>query len=203
VIRSMFQAKAPTDYYCESLAPIDRQLCALIAERKQRCNDNPGFPPEESLTAWCEQYGLNKDFIFRIFSSLYHEHHFEPMVEPAGFLKFLPVMKSTAVDQIMYTVTHLKQYENASVVSVEIEAKTGDPCHGIGHAMLQLDISPEYNCRHNGGYSQGNGMQQSFVVTPSLPDDLNGLEFRLTIKPFPDVPEFRQLFTEEVTVTVK
>ncbi|UWG96459.1 hypothetical protein LPY66_16405 [Dehalobacter sp. DCM] len=197
--------QAPTDYYCESLAPIDQQLCAIIAERKGACRGNPGFPPEDSITAWCEQYGLNKNLLFGIFSSLYHEHYFEPMVEPAGFIKFLPVLKSVKVNRVMYTVTYLKQYSNASIVSLEIESldETADSNSGIGHAVLELTISPEYTCRQDSGHSQGNVMQQSFVVTPPLPDDLSGVEFNITIKPFPEVPDFRRFFTEEIAVTIK
>lgn len=195
--------KAPTDYYCQSLSPVDEQLCALIAERKALSQNNPGFPPEEWITSRCEQYGLNKDMMWGIFSSLHHEHHFQPMVEPTGFLKFLSVLKTVEANQVMYTVTHLKQYTNASVVMVEIELVAGDSCGGIGHASLRLDISPEYQCRPADGCSQGNGMQYSFVVTPPLPDNLDGTEFNLTIEPFPDVPEFRRFFTEKVAVTVK
>ncbi len=33
LIRTMF--RPPTDYYCEAVEPIDEQLCALIAKRKE------------------------------------------------------------------------------------------------------------------------------------------------------------------------
>lgn len=198
------RAQAPTNYYCQFLASTDEQICSLIARRKELSQDNPGFPSDELITSWCEQYGLNKNLMHSIFSTLYHEHHFEPMVEPAGFSKFIPVLKSVEVNRVMYTVTYLKQYSNASVVSVEIELKgTGDSYGGIGHAAVELNISPKYKCRLDGGHSQGNGMQHSFVVTPPLPNDLNGVEFNLAVKPFPDAPEVRQVFTEEVTVIIK
>jgi hypothetical protein len=198
----LFPTQAPTDYYCQSLTPVDEQLCALIARRKELSQNNPGFPPEELITAWCDQHGLNKHLMWGIFSSLYNEHHFEPVVEPAGFVKFLPVLKSVEVDQVMYTVTHLKQYGNASVVALEVELKTDDPYSQIGHAALELNISPEYKCRQNGGHSQGGGMQYTFVVTPPLPDDLTGIEFGLTVKPFPAPPEFRSFVTEAVAVSI-
>jgi hypothetical protein len=46
--------------------------------------------------------GERKNIIHSIFSTLYHEHHFEPMVEPVGFIKFLPVLKSVEVNRVMY-----------------------------------------------------------------------------------------------------
>lgn len=118
-------------------------------------------------------------------------------------IKFLPVLKSVEANRVMYTITHLKQYSNASVVSVEIELEgTGDSYDGIGHAALDLEISSAYKCRPDRGHSLRNGLQYCFVVTPRLPDDLAGLDFRLTVKPFPDFPEVRQVFKEEVTVTI-
>jgi hypothetical protein len=32
---------APTDYYCEVLAPIDEQICALLVKRKELSQNKP------------------------------------------------------------------------------------------------------------------------------------------------------------------
>lgn len=179
--------RPPTDYYCEELAPIDEQICALLAKRKELSENNPGFPHLDRISAWCQRYKLNEDLLRRIFGYMYGEHHFLPQVEPTGFLKFVPILKSVEIDSVMYAVTHMKQYSNASVVYIETEVNTAEPYARLGHAGFELFISPEYQCRSNGGYGQKKGMQHSFVVTPSLPDDMTGVEFRLSVKPFREV----------------
>jgi hypothetical protein len=194
--------RPPTDYYCELLAPIDEEICALFAKRKEISKDNPGFPHLALITSWCQQYGLNEDMMRSIYGYMYNEHHFLPQVEPAGFLKFVPILKSLEIDGVLYAVTHMKQYSNASVVYIEIEVDTAEPYVRLGHAGFELFISPEYQCRPNGGCGQKKGMQHSFVVTPALPDDVTGVGFRFTVKPFPDVPEI-QVSLAGISVTIK
>lgn len=195
--------RPPTDYYCEELAPIDEQICGLLAKRKELSNNNPGFPKLDRISAWSHQYELDEDWLRRIFAYLYGEHHFVPQIEPAGFLKFVPILKSVEIDSVMYAVTHMKQYSNASVVYIETEVNSDEPYIRLGHVSSELSISPEYQCRFNGGSGQKKGMQHSFVVTPSLPEDLTGVEFRFSVKPYPLEPQIQELFLDESTVTIK
>ena len=44
-------------------------------------------------------------------------------------------------------------------------------------------------------------MQHSFVVIPALPDDINGMEFRLNVKPLRENPKLQEVQFEETTVT--
>lgn len=196
--------RQPTDYYCEEVAPIDEQICGLLAKRKELSNNNPGFPNFDRISEWSQQYGLDEEWLQRVFAYMYgHEPHCQTTIEPAEFLKFVPILKSVAVDSIIYAVTHMKQYSNASVVCVETEVNTAEPYVRLGHANFELSISPEYQCRPNGGSGQDRGMQHSFVVTPSLPDDLTGIEFYLSIKPYRREPEMQELLLTEMSVTIK
>ena len=72
-------------------------------------------------------------------------------VEPAGFLKFVPILRSVVMDIMMYAVTHMKQYSNASVVYVETEVNIAEAFVRLGHASFELFISPEYQCRQSSG----------------------------------------------------
>lgn len=195
--------RPPTDYYCEELASIDEQICELLAKRKERSNNNPGFPHLDRISAWCHQYGLNEDMTLRLFGYIYSEHQFVPLVEPVGFLKFVPILKFAKIDGVFYAVTHMKQYSNASVVLVETEVNTEEPYLRLGHASFELFISPEYQCRLESGCGQKKEMQHSFVVTPPLPDEVSGLEFHLTVKPHREIPEIHEVFLTETTVTIK
>lgn len=195
----------PADYYCEELAPLDEQVCGLIAKRKELSENNPGFPELERIESWSKQFGLDENWLRRVFASLHNERHYspEPPIEPAGFLKFVPILKSVEIDQIIYAVTHMKQYSNASVVYIEVEVNRDEPNVRLRYANFDLAISPEYRCRMNGGSGHSKWMQHSFIVTPPLPDNLSGIEFRLSAKRFPQEPEIQELSLPEIPVTIK
>ena len=108
--------RAPSDYYCDALASIDEKICALIAKRKEISEDNPGFPQPNQISAWCQKYALNEDMILRLFGYMYSEHHFVPLVEPAGFLKFVPILKSVNIvsQLIRVNIYHLENFDNFS-----------------------------------------------------------------------------------------
>ena len=189
--------RPPSDYYCEEVAPIDEQICGLLAKRKELSNNNPGFPNLDRISEWSQQYGLDEDWLRRIFAYMHGKHHLQTQIEPTEFLKFVPILKSVEVDSIMYAVTHMKQYSNSSVVYIETEVNTAEPYVRLGHANFELSISPEYQCRPNGGCGQDRGMQHSFVVTPSLPDDLTGVEFHLSVTPFLSIRLYVGMFLDQ------
>lgn len=195
----------PTKHYCESLAPIDEQICALIAKRKELSKNDPGFPSLEFISAWCLRYELNETMTQSLFATMYNENHFSDhfQVEPTDFLKFIPILKYVEIDSVLYSVTHMKQYINASVIYIETEVNNSESNVRLGHAHFDMFISPDYQCRQHRGNGDDKGMQYSFVVSPRLPDDVTGLEFRLNIKPFPEIPEKQTVALTESTVIIK
>ncbi len=198
---SLHRRKIPTDYYCEEISAVDEQICSLIAKRKEISNNNPGFPPLETITAWCQAYDLNEQIVYGIFHSLYHAADFIEFIEPVGFLKFIPILKTVEENRVLYSITHMKQYSNASVVFVEVENKELEPNINFGHTMLELTISSDYKCRMSGGCGYQTGALHSFIITPPLPDDVSGISFRLTVKPMKDFLDIKYIPSEEVTVT--
>lgn len=196
------QFRAPTEYYCESLAPIDEQICAVLAKRREISQNNPGFPYLDMISAWCHRYELNEELMRSIFASLYFEHRFFPQIEPKGFIGFVPVLKSVEMEEALFTITHIKKYKNASMVYVEAEADLDEKNARFERTHFELFISKEYVCRPNGGCGSNKGIQRSFVVIPPLPDDVNELEFRITVKPHEAVP-VTQPIQRELTVTIK
>ncbi|KGK89647.1 hypothetical protein DP73_09825 [Desulfosporosinus sp. HMP52] len=193
---------APTDYYCEHLTGIDEQICELLAKRKELSNNKPGFPGMELINAWCERYALNKPMLLSLFGIMYNEPIpvLQEQIEPDEFLRFVPILKSVQLDDFFYAVTYMKQYKNASVVSVEIELDSIEENVRIGHAGLELFISPDYQCRPSRGGGDNKGMQHSFIVTPSLPDDVTNMEFKLTVRPHNYHPKVVALAKSPVTI---
>ncbi len=139
--------RSPTEYYCESLVPIDEQICALIAKRKELSKNNPGFPPLGTISAWCQEYQLNEHVIRNVFRTLFNEHKLIADIEPDGLIKYISVLKSAEVDGTLNTVTHIKQYKNASVVYIETEVTNAQLYISLQRNQFELFISPEYHCR--------------------------------------------------------
>lgn len=198
--------RLPTDYYCENLASVDKQICRLLAERKELSNNKPGFPSLDLISGWSQQYGLNEDYVRSIFTILYHESNFVPRVEPIEFAKFIPILKSVVIDNILYAVTYMKQYNNASVVHVETEIQSGETDLRLAPPpQMELLISNEYTCRPDSGVVSGKGMQQTYVVSPPLPDDVTNFEFRINItdEPRHPFPEKKRVAFKDLSIIIK
>ncbi|MGH1285958.1 hypothetical protein [Bacillus toyonensis] len=167
----------PTDHYDERLYSIDEKICALLKERKELSNGNPGFPHDEAIHNWAEQYGLYPDYINSLFSSMMDEDGFKPRIEPNEFKKHVPVFKTYEHNDIMYTVTFIRQYSNASVVYLysDWDAMNEVFNENKPHSFFQLSIDDTYDCWSEGGGGTDGHMSYHFVVSPALPDNLSGI----------------------------
>ncbi len=83
----------PTDHYDERISSIDEQICALFKQRKEISNNNPGFPPLETIASLAEKHELYEDLLIHVFETLRNDEHLRPRVEPNGFQKHLPILK--------------------------------------------------------------------------------------------------------------
>lgn len=171
----------PTDHYDERVFSIDEQICALINERKELSDYNPGFPEPEYITTWAEKYGLYEDLLNSVFSTLLNEDHLKPMIGPKDFQKFIPILKSVEKNNVFYSVTHIRQFNNASVVHFNIDWNEEDgntaDMH-LQHSFFELYIGEEYECRMEGGGGTDCHVSYSYIVTPPLPEEMSGIEFR-------------------------
>lgn len=193
----------PTDDYCESIAMIDEQICDLIAKRNEISGNNPGFPNLALISAWCRRHDLNEDLVRRVFATLYNERLLKPLVIPTGFRMFVPVLKSAKANDALYMIPYLRQYENASVVCVEIEIDDGN-ARIDQSPQVELFISRTYECRPDRGHGHDRMIQREFVVVPPVPDDVTELEFRLDVKPRRfGQPQSRPLAVKELSISLK
>ncbi|QIE37435.1 hypothetical protein GM610_11210 [Bacillus tropicus] len=166
----------PTDYYDERLYTIDEKICALLKERKELSAGDPGFPHDEVIYKWAKQYGFYPDYLNSLFSSMMDEGEFKPRVEPTTFKKHIPVFKTYEDKGIMYTVTFIRQYTNASVVYLYSD---WDSTHEVKpHSFFQLSIDDTYDCCSEGGGGTDGHMSHHFVISPALPNNLSGISLR-------------------------
>ncbi|QED46993.1 hypothetical protein [Cytobacillus dafuensis] len=179
----------PTDHYDKQLYQVDEQICALLKQRKELSNNNPGFPPDDVISNWAIKYDLYEEYLNSLFVALRMEGFFKPRVEPTGFRKHLPVLKSIEIDDRFYSVTAIQQYENASIVQLHIDWDEPDdsPIDRINRRnnnSFELFISKQYDCwQKRAGGSIGH-LTYNFVVSPPLPDDIS--EIDLVFKEYSD-----------------
>lgn len=176
-----------SSYYDQQLLTIDDQLCKLLKQRKELSNNNPGVPPVESISKWAEKYGVYEDLLNSLFWLLRNEESFRPKVEPINFRRHLPVMKAVEKGDRLYSITFIRQFDNASVVYLTID---WDAPNNLDHleeirssryeGAFHLYINENYDCRPTGGRGAGGHSTQKFVISPPLPDDLTGLNLVFT-----------------------
>lgn len=182
----------PTEHYDNRIEDIDEQICKLIKQRKDLTNNNPGFPTEQLINKWSKKYDLYELFLNGVFGHFYNEELFKPIVEPEGFVKNIPILKSFEKDDLFYTVTFIRQFQNASVVHLTIDRDDSDenPRDFLDHNWFSLTgdegEGTEYDCRNEGGGGSGGHTSYTFIVSPPLPDDLSKtkLVFQETKTPY-------------------
>ncbi|WP_411681598.1 hypothetical protein [Clostridium thailandense] len=168
----------PTNHYDERAKQIDEKICELIRERKKVSENNPGYPPFEYISEWAEKFDLYEDLLKSIFGSMYNEKGYKPMVEPEGFLRNLPILKSVEVGNRFFSIIYIRQYSNCSVVNLNIDwDNSGDSIeHRFEHTHFELFINQHYECRFTGGTGGDGHTNYSFIVSPPLPDNVSGIE---------------------------
>lgn len=180
--------KRSSNHYDEQLFSIDEQICTLLKQRKELSIDHPGFPPEEVLSKWATKFDLYEEYLSSLFGTVRMHDYFKPQVEPGGFRKHLPVLKSAEVDGKFYTVTFIRQFENASVVHLNIDwNETNDTridLH-LNHNHFALSIGQAYDCRNDRASGSTGNFVHTFIVSPPLPDDISGMT--LVFKEYSDI----------------
>ncbi len=176
----------PREHYEENIFSIDERICELIQKRKELSGNNPGFPPIEYIQDWAKKYGLYEDLLNALFGTLCADEQFRPQVEPSGFQRYIPVLKSVVKGHSLYSVTFIRQYENASVVNFNIDWDEAEDSLGDHHHFWELYINEDYHCTMEFGGGSGEHLNNNFTVSPRLPDDVSGLQliFRESEEPF-------------------
>lgn len=190
----------PTEHYDESIYHIDEQICKLLKQRKEISNHNPGYPPFEYITKWAITFDFYEDYLKSVFGALRNEEYFKPVVEPTEFRKHIPVLKYLEQGEFLYTVTSVRQYSNASVVTFNIDWDVkSETVNSNKLKHFELYLGENYDCRMDTGGSTSGHSSFNYVVSPPLPDDIKGFQFIFSefSRPFRHKPT-----GEEITIRV-
>jgi len=183
-------------YNDSRLVTIDEQICTLLQQRKEQAALTPGLPSDDTISKWAQQYGFDDTFLALFFQLIKSEKYYTSKVEPSGFRHYIPVLKTVEKGERLYTVSYVRQYDNASVVQLLIDwDEQQEPQLTIQQKLERkhfgLYIDASYECRSKGTGGSNGHESSTYVVTPPLPDDLRGLHFVFT--------EYEDAFEEKPT----
>lgn len=175
--------------YLMELVEDDERLCELIARRYLAGKDKEGgMPDEEHLVKWSKQFDLDIFYLKRFFSVLMTPHWSRPFRDPIQLRTVIPLLRTAHQEGIVYQFTHMMQYENCSVVSLDIRIEDENSGQQLGMPELILALPGggyHVQVTHSGG--GGHRYAMSFTVTPPLPDEIDGVQF--TLEPHVRFPE--------------
>ncbi|WP_342545165.1 hypothetical protein [Lysinibacillus sp. FSL W7-1291] len=114
------------------------------------------------------------------------EKYYNPKVEPAGFRHYIPVLQTVEKGGQLYTLSSIRQYENASIVQLLVDwDEQQEP-----EQTIQL-IDESYECQIRGTRGSNGHESSTFIVTPPLPEDIQGFDFVFT--------QYEDVFEEKPT----
>lgn len=154
-----------TEYYDEQLKNVDEALVSSIGSRQRLSKGRPGFPKIEYLEQWSQHYDVPESVLYQTFSVLFHWDTLHKRTRPERFERFVPVMAAEQQDDLLVMVPAIRQYNNCSVVSIQLESPRLDD----GSAHLTADIVG-YECYASSGGGSSGYWHQDIVVTPIIPD---------------------------------
>ncbi|NOU82617.1 hypothetical protein GC101_27520 [Paenibacillus sp. LMG 31459] len=185
--------------YNDEAKQIDEQILRLVQQRKSVAEGQQLFPDPEMIQQWSDELGLELSEISLVLGSLNESvprrHFWE---EPGELRGVLPIMKTTRDGDFEYALTHSMQYENLSILSVEIKCLTATVESVSIEAPLTLAIlgEAEYEVQMHGGRGGGAQVEMRFLIWPPLSEALDSIEFSLV----PDGRGLRRPRHKEVTL---
>ncbi|SFS77445.1 hypothetical protein [Paenibacillus sp. BC26] len=169
----------PTEHYDERVSHIDEQICELLKQRNEISNNNPGYPPFEYITKWAMSFDFYEDYLKWVFNAFLREEQFKPIIVPTGFRRHIPILKSFEEGGYFYSLTSVRQYTNASVITFNIDWDMSNE-HSINSykpSHFELYLGDNYDSRMDRGGSSGGHSSFNYVVSPALPDDISYMNF--------------------------
>ncbi|MFS0785506.1 hypothetical protein ABC345_03870 [Shouchella sp. 1P09AA] len=162
------------DRYDGSTESIDREICALIQKRKQLSNEQTASPTPEKLNEWAHTYELEKEMLNALFSTIESEGDFKPIVKPKGYLGTVPLSLFHEENEIIYSLTAIQSYKNASVLFFQVASNPQKQNLQEPMRTFELTIkgTTSYVTQLTGG-SGGDAMfNHRFVISPAIKEDV-------------------------------
>ena len=171
--------------YDNRLEPIDEKLVQLIAKRNRLSKGTNGMPTLEQYERWSKEYKIDPSLLAPVFAAMHNPRRFPRFpVSPQHLQKIVPIMRKVEKDSITYQITRMEQYEECSLVHVDMFAPEDyDTFEFDVQLTLAVSSDKEYEVQMHHGHSGTNQASYAYTVIPKLRDDLD--EYHFQLKPYP------------------
>lgn len=184
--------------YNEDVKRLDEQILALAKQRQDLTGKKRYMPSGETLIEWAKQLELEPLQIHTLLQALHTQVMERPRrPEDKPLRSVLPIMKRTKADGCEYLISHAMQYEDESIVKMDIRyvEDTEEEVELVPQLTLEV-IGGEYAVQPISTSTHSGKAQLEFSVMPPLPEPLEGLEFSL-------VPGTTPFFAERNPLRIK
>lgn len=173
--------RAIPNVYNAETEEIDETILNLIQKRRAAAKGQRLTPDREKLEQWASRYGMEVPELATLVNAFNDQPY--PMVwhEPGELTGVLSIMKKTVSGDCEYLLTHAMQYEDRSLVKLEIKYLPQDSQNVQIRPQLTLAVigGGQYQINQHGGHGGGGRSQIEYIVVPALPDNLEGIDFSL------------------------
>ncbi|WP_058303898.1 chorismate mutase family protein [Gorillibacterium timonense] len=187
--------------YSDEIRQIDEKLLELIQARKIAAGSELIFPPEDQIQAWANRFEMQPErirWLFQTFQSSSRRMIF-PSTE-GNLTGIVPVLKKTAQEDCEYFFTHVMNHENVSYAHIEVSylPETDDQSITV-FPRLSMEIrgSEDYETRSYGHQGAGASASLRFLISPPLPDKLDGISFHLVPDYSYEMPKSREIVLDK------
>jgi len=177
--------------YTDELRALDLEMLRLARRRADLAQGRGVFPGVEELRALEAASGLPAKAAVRLLAALAPRQAPDGPPPPRRLRRVVELMRRAEADGLTILLSHALQYENATVLEVEVSAP--DQVR-FEWSDLELEVvGGGQRTRHWGAHGGGDRTQIRFIAWPPLPDDLSGVAFRLAAaaSPPPEPPLLR------------
>ncbi|MFP4978070.1 hypothetical protein ACE6ED_21875 [Paenibacillus sp. CN-4] len=185
--------------YNEDVKQLDEQILALAKQRQELTGKKRYMPGGETLIEWAKELKLEPLQIHTLLQALHAQVMERPRrSEDRPLQSVLPIMKRTKSDGCEYLISHAMQYEDESIVKMDIrymEDSEQEEVELVPCLTLEI-IGGEYTVQPISTSTHSGKAQLEFSVMPPLPEPLEGLEFSL-------VPGTTPFFAERNPLRIK
>ncbi|MFB4212369.1 hypothetical protein ACE1TH_10730 [Shouchella sp. JSM 1781072] len=162
------------DGHDEKIEIIDREICALIQKRKHVSNEQPTSPSPEKLNEWAHTYGLEKEMLNALFSTIESEGDFKPVVKPKGYLGTVPLSFMYEENEVIYSLTAIQSYKNASVLFFQVASNPQK--QNLQEPMRAFELTIKGTTSYVTQLTEGSGgdamFNYRFVISPAIKEDV-------------------------------
>lgn len=171
-----------SDAYSVELRSIDDELARWAARRLAKvAAGEGGVPGQDVIDQLSRAHGIPARVLTSLYRLLTPDDHdvARPQVRPEELESVVPLLKRARKDGILYQISRMEQYPNASLIVLDAIALEDAASELVLQVKLVIEADSVYRVYLQSGFGGPGRASTTYVVTPRLPDDTSAFRLRL------------------------